>query len=77
MKTYTSTLFLALVLTITATSTFAQVPGQIPIGGRAGSQAVKVDDSKVNTAIEPKIENSSEMTDYLQTIFSFVRQFTF
>ena len=77
MKKFTSTLFLALFLTVTAASTFAQVPGQIPIAGRAGSQAVKVDDSTLNTTIDSKIEDSSELTDYLQTIFSIVRQFTF
>lgn len=77
MKKYTSTLFLALVLTVAAISTFAQEPGQIPIAGRSGSEAVKVDDSTVNTTIKPKTEDSSELIDYLQTIFSIVRQFTF
>lgn len=77
MKKFISTLFLALVLTVTATSISAQVPGQIPIGGRAGSQVIKVDNTKVNTTTEPKIENSLKLTDYLQTIFSIVKQFTF
>ena len=77
MKKYTSTLFLALVLTVTATSALAQVPGQIPIVGRPGSQATKIDDSTATTIVKPKTENSSEIIDYLQTIFSIVRQFTF
>lgn len=77
MKKITSTLFLALVLAITATSASAQAPGQIPIMGRSGSELTKTDNLATNTAIEPKTEISSEISDYLRTIVSIISQFKF
>jgi len=72
MKKFKSALFLAFVLAITTTSSLAQAPGQIPIMGRTGSQAVKTTDSATNTVIEPKTEISSEISDYFWTIISIV-----
>jgi len=76
MKKFTSTLFLALVLT-TAISTFAQAPGQIPIVGRAGAQAIKTTDSTTNTEIVPSTEIPLEISDYLRAIISVISQFKF
>ncbi len=76
MKKFTSTLFLALVLT-TATSVLAQAPGQIPIGGRAGAQAIKTTDSTTNTEIVPSTEIPLEISDYLRAIISVISQFKF
>ena len=76
MKKFTSTLFLALVLTITATSTLAQTGGQIPIGGRP-SEPIKTTTATINATIESKNEFPSEVSDYLWTFVSIFRQFKF
>ena len=72
MKKFKLALFLAFVLAITTTSSLAQAPGQIPIMGRPAAQTVKTTDSSTNTAIEPKTEISSEISDYFWTIISIV-----
>jgi len=76
MKKIKSMLFLALVLAITATSVFA-TDGQIPIMGRAASEANKTTASIITTTIEPENEISSEISDYLLTLASIVSQFKF
>jgi hypothetical protein len=76
MKKFTSTLFLALVLTVTVTSASAQTGGQIPIMGKT-TEPTKTTAATINATIEPKNEFSSEISDYLWTFVSIFRQFKF
>jgi hypothetical protein len=79
MKKFTSTLFLALFLAITAISISGQEGGQIPIMGRttAVAEPVKTPASVINTAVEPKTGFSSGISDYLWTFVSIIRQVKF
>ncbi|MDQ3750879.1 MAG: hypothetical protein M3367_17950 [Acidobacteriota bacterium] len=69
-------LFLTLFVTTTATSAFAG-DGQIPIGGRPGSEPNKTTTAIIITATEPNDEISSEISDYLWTFASIIGQLKF
>jgi len=75
MKKIKLTLFLALVVATTATPTFAD--GQIPIGGRPESEPKKTTASAVNIVTAPESEISSELSNYLWTFATILRQFKF
>ncbi len=75
MNKIKSTLFLAIFVAITATTTLAD--GQIPIGGRPSSEPNKTTTAIIITANDPKNEISSEISDYLWTFASIIRQFKF
>ena len=80
MKKFTSTLFLALILAISASLTFAQTAptgGQIPIGGRIASEPKKSTAAEITTTVEQKQETSTEISNYLWTIVSVLRHFKF
>ncbi len=75
MKNIKLTLFLALVVATTATSALAD--GQIPIMGRPGYEPNKTTASAINTVTESENEISSEITNYLWTFATILRQFKF
>ncbi len=76
MNKIKSTLFLAIFIAITATTTLA-ADGHILIEGRSVSEPNQTTASAINTATEPKSEISSEISDYLWTFASIIRQFKF
>jgi hypothetical protein len=76
MNKIKSTLFLAIFVAITATTTLA-ADGHIVIGGRPTSEPIKTTTATIVTATEPKSEISSEISDYLWTFASIFRQFKF
>lgn len=75
MKNIKLTLFLALVIATTATSAFAD--GQIPIMGRPGYEPNKTTASVINSVSESENEISSEITNYLWTFATILRQLKF
>jgi len=75
MNKIKSTLFLAIFIAITATTTLAD--GQIPIGGRTASEIDKTPTATINTVTEPNDEISSEISDYLWTLISVINEFKF
>ncbi|MDQ3041239.1 MAG: hypothetical protein M3R11_02540 [Acidobacteriota bacterium] len=75
MKNIKLTLFLALVVATTATSAFAD--GQIPIMGRPDSEPNKRGASAINIVTKPESEISSEISNYLWTFATILRQFKF
>ena len=79
MKNFTSALFLALFLAVTATSITAQTGGQIPIVGRGTSEPIKTTTTTAEIAatVNTKNEVPVEITDYLWTIVSIIGQFKF
>ncbi len=76
MNKIKSTLFLAIFVAITATTTLA-ADGHIPIAGRPSSEPNKTTTAIITTANEPKNEISSEISNYLWTVASIVGQFKF
>ncbi|HLM60511.1 MAG TPA: hypothetical protein VK308_06895 [Pyrinomonadaceae bacterium] len=74
MKKNTSAIFLA--LAITATTISAQTGGQIPIAGRT-AEPIKTTEATISATIEPKNDSSSEISDYLWTLVSIIRQVKF
>ena len=76
MKKIKSGLFLAIFVAITATTTLA-ADGQIPIMGRSYSEPNETTVATMNTATEPKNEFSSEISDYIWTFASIIRQLKF
>jgi hypothetical protein len=76
MKKIKSTLFVALFVAVTATSTLA-ADGQIPIGGRPGFEPNKTTTATINTLNEPNDEIAFEISNYLWTFVSFINQFKF
>ncbi|MDQ3750880.1 MAG: hypothetical protein M3367_17955 [Acidobacteriota bacterium] len=76
MNKIKSTLFLAIFVAITAATTLAG-DGQIPIGGRPGSETNKTTTAIIITATEPNDEISSEISDYLWTFASIIGQLKF
>ncbi len=75
MNKIKSTLFLAIFIAITATTTLA-ADGQIIIM-KSASEPNQTTTATVNTATEPKNEISSEIPDYLWTFASIIGQFRF
>lgn len=75
MKNIKVTLFLALVIAISATSAFAD--GQIPIGGRPAPETVKTTTAPTFDSVITKNDEdgSSQIKDYLWTFFDFIGQF--
>lgn len=73
MKNFRLALLLALVIATTATSAFA---GQIPIGVRPNSAPNKTT-ATIITTTEPESEISEELSHYLWTFVSVVRQLNF
>ncbi len=76
MNKIKSTLFLAIFVAITATTTLA-ADGQIIIMGRPDSEPTKTTTATIVTATEPRNEISSEIPDYLWTLASIIGQFKF
>jgi len=76
MNKIKSTLFLAIFIAITATTTLA-ADGQIPIGGRTASEIDKTTTATIITATEPNNETPFEISDYLWTFASIVGQLKF
>ena len=77
MKNFTSALFLALFLAVTATSIAAQTGGQIPIVGRSASEPIKTTTAEITTTVNTKNQIPVEIADYLWTIVSVIRHFKF
>ncbi len=77
MKKIKSTLFLALFVVITATSTLAQAPGQIPIVGRGVAEPNKTTAVTIVAVSEPKNDIPSEISKYLWTLVNIARQINF
>ncbi len=75
MNKIKSTLFSAIFIAITATTTLA-ADGQIIIM-RPASEPNKTTTATIITATEPKSEISSEISDYLWTFASIIRQLKF
>ncbi len=75
MNKIKSTLFLAIFVAITATTTLA-ADGQIIIM-RPDSEPTKTTTATIITATEPKNEISSEISNYLWTLVSVINQFKF
>jgi hypothetical protein len=71
-----STLFLALILAVSAISISAQTGGQIPIAGRT-AEPIKTTEATISAGVEPKNELPSEISDYLWTLVSIIRQVKF
>jgi len=76
MNKIKSTLFLAIFIAITATTTLANA-GQIPIAGRPVSEPNKTTTATIIIATEPNNEIPFEISDYLWTLASIVGQFKF
>ena len=77
MKNIKYTLFLALTLAITSISAFAQAPGQIPIVGKPVYEPNKTTATTISMTAELKKDFSSEITDYLWTFVSLIKQAKF
>ncbi len=76
MKKIKSTLFLAIFIAATATTTLA-ADGQIPIAGRSFSEPNKTTTATIITATEPKNEIPFELSNYLWTLVSVINQLKF
>ncbi len=76
MNKIKSTLFLAIFVAITATTTLA-ADGQIPIKGRSISETDKTTATTINTATEPNSEIYSEISDYIWTFAGIIGQIKF
>ncbi len=76
MNKIKSTLFLAIFIAITATTTLA-ADGHIVIGGRPDSEPTKTTTAITVTATEPKNEIPFEISNYLWTFVSVINQFKF
>ncbi len=76
MNKIKSTLFLAIFVAITATTTLA-ADGQIPIMGRSISETDKTTATTINTATEPNSEIYSEISDYIWTFAGIIGQIKF
>ena len=76
MNKIKSTLFLAIFIAITATTTLA-ADGQIIIMGRPDSEPTKTTTATIVTATEPKNEIPFEISNYLWTFVSVINQFKF
>ena len=76
MNKIKSTLFLAIFVAITATTTLA-ADGQIPIAGRPASEPDKTTTAIIITANEPNNEIPSEISDYLWAFASIIGQLKF
>ncbi len=74
MNKIKSTLFLAIFVATTATTTLA---GHILIGGRPDLEPNKATTATIIVATEPKNEISSEISDYLWTFASIIGQLKF
>ena len=75
MNKIKSTLFLAIFVAITATTTLA-ADGQIIIM-RPDSEPIKTTTATIVTATEPKNEIPFEISNYLWTLVSVINQFKF
>ncbi len=75
MNKIKSTIFLAIFIAATATTTLAD--GQIPIMGRPESEPTKTTTTITVTATEPKNEISFEISNYLSIFVSVIGQFKF
>lgn len=73
MKKFKSMLLSATLVAAAATTTLAD--GQIPIGGRPGSEPAKTNTGTVITANDPKSDVSIEISDYLWTIIRVIGRF--
>ena len=76
MNKIKSTLFLAIFIAITATTTLA-ADGHIIIVGRPDSEPTKTTTATIVTATEPKNEIPFEISNYLWTFVSVINQFKF
>jgi len=76
MNKIKSTLFLAIFIAITATTTLA-ADGHIIIVGRPDSEPTKTTTAITVTATEPKNEIPFEISNYLWTFVSVINQFKF
>ncbi len=76
MNKIKSTLFLAIFVAITATTTLAG-DGQVPIMGRPASEPTKTTTAIIVTATEPNSEISFEISDYLWTFAGVFGQLKF
>lgn len=77
MKKFTSALFLAFFLAVTATLTVAQTGGQIPIGGRPAPEPVKTTTAEVAATVNTENEIPVKISNYLWTIVNIIGQFKF
>ncbi len=76
MNKIKSTLFLAIFIAITATTTLA-ADGHIIIVGRPDSEPTKTTTATIVTATETKNEIPFEISNYLWTFVSVINQFKF
>ena len=76
MNKIKSTLFLAIFVAITATTTLA-ADGHIVIGGRPTSEPTKTTTAITVNATEPKNEIPFEISNYLWTLASIIGQLKF